>query len=209
MARVIGSICTVIVGLQVLIGVPLAVCLIFFCLTSGQISVDVKTDQTPAVVLDALAPPHPLAVAVTPPANAIPAASELPDDNPILQSRAAVGSPLAGTLLETADFTEEQSTFVAALEKAAAEHIPPLPAASVAADACPTGLAQADAGHAIHDQAIVQHLYHMAELDEQAGQYPRADQWRAFAREIRSEQPPAGEPSGEIAISPEGATVAH
>ena len=35
-------------------------------------------------------------------------------------------------------------------------------------------------------QSAICHLYVMAEVDERAGEYARADQWRALARELKS-----------------------
>jgi hypothetical protein len=184
MARIIGATCTCIVGLQVLVGVPLAVCGAFFCLTNGPITVEVQAGQgqtTPfsvqgvAVQGATIPPPNPFALA--PPPNAIPVAPVSAIDNPILASRAEHGSPLAGTVLETVDPAEEQSTFVAALEKAAAEQ----PAA-----VCPVlAVAEPVAEPPSADTLIVGHLYEMAEIDERSGDFERADQWRAFAREIR------------------------
>lgn len=186
MARIVGAICTLIVGLQILVGVPLAVCGAFFCLTNGPITVEIHagTNQSPQVIVSgATIPPPPHAFALTPPPNAIPVAPASAIDNPILASRAEHGSPLAGTVLETADPAEERSTFVAALEKAAAEHVsqpilssPILPALSTA---------EPPAESRKTDLPIVQHLYEMAEIDERTGDFDRADQWRAFAREIR------------------------
>lgn len=197
MARIVGAVCTLIVGLQILVGVPLAVCGAFFCLTNGPITVEVHAgmNQSPQIVVSgATIPPPPHPFALTPSPNVIPVAPVSAIDNPILASRAEHGSPLAGTVLETADPAEERSSFVAALEKAAAEHasqpvlaspIPPpvAPAQDAAAPALDTAEPLAESQSA--NPLIVQHLYEMAELDERAGDFERADQWRAFAREIR------------------------
>src|SRR5436853_549531 len=125
MSRTIGALCSFIVGLQVLIGVPLVVCAAFFCLTNGPITVDVHTGHGHApqfIVHGATIPPPDGHFAIAPPPNAIPIASPASLDNPILQSRAEHGSPLAGTLLESTNPAEEQNTFITALEKAVAEH---------------------------------------------------------------------------------------
>lgn len=187
MARIIGAVCILIVGLQILVGMPLAVCGAFFCLTNGPITVEVHagTNQSPQLVMSgATIPPPPHAFALTPPPNAIPVTPASAIDNPILTSRAEHGSPLAGTLLETADPAEERSTFVAALEKAASEHASqpvlasPLPSTDLPADESQQA-----------DSLIVQHLYEMAEIDERAGDFERADQWRFHARGIREPKP--------------------
>src|SRR6185369_7941639 len=126
MARTIGVLCTFIVGLQILVGVPLVICVAFFCLTNGPITVEVHAGHGQApqfIVHGATIPPPGAPLAVVPPPNAIPVtATPSSFDNPILQSRVEHGSPLAGTMLESTDPNEEQSKFVAALEKAVAEH---------------------------------------------------------------------------------------
>src|SRR6476469_10254527 len=106
MARTIGALCTFIVCLQILIGVPLAVCLACFCITNGPITVDVHAGHGHApqfIVHGATIPPPTSVLAMAPPPNAIPTAAPASVDNPILQSRAEHGSPLTGTLLESAD----------------------------------------------------------------------------------------------------------
>lgn len=190
MARIIGATCTIIVGLQILVGVPLAVCGAFFCLTNGPITVEVHAGQgqgPQVVVQGATIPPPPNPFTISPPPNAIPVAPASAIDNPILASRAEHGSPLAGTVLETADPAEEQNTFVAALEKAARDKVvtdqvvteqPPAVCPVLAAPPTPAESQNADS-------LVVAHLYEMAEIDERSGDFARADQWRAFAREIR------------------------
>jgi hypothetical protein len=191
MAKTIGAICTFIVCLQILIGVPLAVCVACFCITNGPITVEVHAGQGHApqfVVHGATIPPPGAPFAVAPPPNAIPAAATPTSfDNPILQSRVEHGSPLAGTMLESADPGEEQSTFVAALEKAVAEHTSePRQRLCESGGACQA----ADEAHRADLRSdttilIVQHLYLMADIDEHTGNYDRADQWRAQARQIK------------------------
>lgn len=190
MARIVGPVCTLIVGLQILVGVPLAVCGAFFCFTNGPITVEVHagTNQSPQIVVSgATIPPPAQAFALAPPPNAIPVTPASAIDNPILTSRDEYGSPLAGTVLETANLEEERSTFVAALEKAAAEHASqPAPATSISPSAAPTAdTAQPPAELHSAEALILQRLYEMAEIDERAGNFERADQWRALAREIR------------------------
>jgi hypothetical protein len=190
MARTIGALCTFVVGLQILVGVPLAVCMACFCITNGPITVEVHTGHGHApqfVVHGATIPPPHASFAVVPPPNVIPTAAPTSFDNPILQSRAEHGSPLTGTVLESANPTEEQNTFVAALERAAADHpSQSQDTACPAAEACQVA-SQSQSCDPRREAAhlIVRYLYQMAEIDEQVGGYDRADQWRAFARDIK------------------------
>jgi hypothetical protein len=192
MARTIGTLCTFIVGLQILIGVPLVVCIACFCATNGPITVEVHTGhgQPQFVVHGATIPPPAGQFALTPPPNAIPVAAPASLDNPILRSRAEHGSPLDGTMLESANPVEEQNTFITALEKAAAEqHSQPRQAVCPAGDTCSFAAeANSERSRPRAAERIVHHLYEMAEIDEQAANYDRADQWRAFAREIKESQ---------------------
>ena len=190
MARTIGALCTFIVGLQVLVGVPLVICAAFFCLTNGPITVEVHVGHGHSpqfIVHGATIPPPGSQFAVAPPPNTIPTTTPTSFDNPILQSRAEHGSPLTGTLLESANPAEEQDTFITALERAVAEHSSqPERAVCPATEACHSA-GEIHPNQARHeaDQWIVGHLYEMAEIDERAGDYHRADQWRALAREVR------------------------
>lgn len=200
MARTIGALCTFIVCLQILIGVPLAVCVACFCITNGPITVEVHTGHGHApqfVVHGATVPPPGAPFAIAPPPNAIPAsATPTSFDNPILQSRAQHGSPLVGTMLESADPNEEQNTFVAALEKAAVEHESQPPTAACPSGETCGGPAEAPRHDSRADAAalIIQHLYLMADIDEHAGNYGRADLWRAQARQIREERDDVSDP---------------
>jgi hypothetical protein len=130
----------------------------------------------------------------------IPPSPSVSFDNPILATRAEQGSPLAGTVLsEGTGPSDEQSLFVAAFEKVAAEsqHTATFPGSEPPTNADPsvatTTNSQSDPPsrreHA--DLFAVEHLYAMANMDERAGEYDRADQWRSFAREIRAKPSPA------------------
>jgi hypothetical protein len=176
--------------LQILVGVPLAVCVACFCITNGPITVEVHAGHGHApqfVVHGATIPPPGAPFAVAPPPNVIPTATTTSFDNPILQSRTEHGSPLTGTVLESADPTDEQNTFITALEKAAAEHCSqPRETACPASEICHAeNLSTSCNPRQEVAQLIVRHLYEMAEIDEQMADYNRADQWRAFAREIK------------------------
>jgi hypothetical protein len=178
MRRAFSAFCCVIVCLQILIGVPLLVCIGFFTIVGGglgQIAVDVHGGQ-------AFASP-----ATIPPPNLIPTAVSEPLDNPILTSRAAHGSPLAGTILaDASDPKHDQDLFVAALEKVAIESAcdsPHCPASCLPSTSESTSMQPATTRHT--DDLVIEHLYKMADADEAAGNFDRADQWRAHAREIR------------------------
>jgi len=204
MARTIGSLCTFIVGLQILVGVPLFVCGAFFCATNGPINVEIHTGhgQAPQLLVHgATIPPPGGPFAVGPPPNTIPVTAAASLDNPILQSRVEHGSPLVGTVLESANPAEEQDTFLSALEKAAAEHTNQPPEAVCRTSECCS--VDGDANPAVFrneaDSLIVRLLYEMAGIDEQGGEYGRADQWRAFARGIKEGR--------EVETSREGAAA--
>jgi len=202
MARAIGALCILIVALEILVGIPLSVCVAFFCLTNGPIMVDVHAGQGQApqlIIHGATIPPPTSAISLTPPPNVIPVVPACASENPILASRAEHGSLLAGTVLAGSDAAEEERNFLAALEKAAVEHLR-LPSLPTELSGCGTEIPtseSADPRVCDHTtcstnarqearQLIIGHLYQMAQIDEQAGEFERADQWRAFARDIRS-----------------------
>jgi len=207
MARAIGAVCCFTVGLQILIGVPIVVCVAFFLLTGnggiGPLAVEVHggPHSAPHVILHGPSAPTPPALAIAPPPNMIPPSPSVSFDNPILATRAEQGSPLAGTVLsEGTGPSDEQSLFVAAFEKVAAERTsqqatkfpgsePPTNADPAAATANSQSDPSSRRKHA--DDFAVDHLYAMANMDERAGEYDRADQWRSLAREIRRKSTPA------------------
>jgi hypothetical protein len=216
MRRAIGTICALIVGLQILVGIPLAVCFLFFLLVEnggvGPVAIELHAgNEVSAGAASLSAPPAgPTTMIAAVPPNVIPHRLPLPFDNPILQSRAQQGSPLAGTILAEAVGAEaEQQLFVAAFEKVAADSAlseTPLddsrqlnrPAEQAAVDA---GALEAQAAAATEPinvrekaaQFAIKRLYMMAKVDEQAGEFERADQWRALARGLRAAS--ASEPS--------------
>jgi hypothetical protein len=206
MGRAIGALCVLIVCLQILVGVPVLVCLVLFGLAGGSpigpLAVEVHTGHDAPTHVVVPHPTVPLVAPTTmgPPPNIIPPALTAPPDNPILISRAEHGSPLAGTVLgETVTPETEQQLFVAAFEKVAAEKADGLQssqsspqvdpgsdeAAATAEALSPAISVATDCSRKKASQFAVDHLYAMAHLDEQAGEYDRADQWRSLAREIR------------------------
>jgi len=191
MRRAFSAFCCVVVCLQILVGVPLLVCIAFFTVVAGgayPITVDVQGGQ-------AFAP-----LATIPPPNVIPNGVSEPLDNPILTSRAAHGSPLAGTILaDASDPQHDQDLFVAALEKVAIETASEPVQSRATRDAATTDSPTAEpATTRSADELVIHHLYAMADADEATGNFDRADQWRAHAREIRdhsSSAPPALAPA--------------
>jgi hypothetical protein len=239
MRRFLVASCCVIVALQVLIGVPLAVCIGFFSLVEVG-SVEVQSGNQfsamppplpysavpspvgyapaanycapasnnftpPAMAPSMTSPPGwiPTAlppVAATSPSPAPDAIPTTPGLEPIVESRAEQGSPLAESSLAAASPAEEARAFVAALEHVAATE-PASPPADAAHDAEATASAlppcQDLAGKP--DQAgqpaalvaalrtSVEHLYPLAQSLETDGCYDRADQLRDLARKIREE----------------------
>jgi len=182
MRRFIVGLCCVVVGLQILIGVPLAVCLAFFLYSGsdaqGPISVEFR-------VTNSAEQPH----AAAPIDQRLEAVDQ---DDAILEARHERGSLLAGTLLgESLTAADEQREFVSAFRQIAGEvpnhglvpanPLPP-PLAAELAHRPANDSARADA-----DCFAIDHLYAVAEKDEQAGIFDRADQWRALARAIRGE----------------------
>src|SRR3954467_11813307 len=104
MARAFTAVCCFIVGLQLLIGVPVAVCFVFFALFGGLGPIAIEIHPGPShsphmfVSSATIAPPTaPLPIA--PPPNVIPSAHSSSSDNPILETRDQQGSPLTGTIL--------------------------------------------------------------------------------------------------------------
>jgi hypothetical protein len=204
MRKVIGGLCCSIVALQVLVAVPLAVCCaFFFCVAEGGAPIVLEIHsgpRPPATIAPAdYAVPEPLAVngpapAIAPPRNIIPEEKPQPD-HPIVATRQSQGSPLAGTVLETgAPPCEEQQLFLAALEKAALDSGQQQLSERPAGEQMCLGTPCAESNPASTSeqperketvQQLQSHLYEMANLDERAGQYDRADQWRALARDLR------------------------
>src|SRR5689334_8565407 len=91
MRKLVGGLCILIVGLQILVGVPLAVCVAFFsCLQSPPAPLAVEFVPGARITQP---------VALTPPPNAIPAPLPPRPENPFLAWRQEQGSPLAGTVL--------------------------------------------------------------------------------------------------------------
>jgi len=183
--------------------VPVVVCIAFFALFGGlgPIAIEIHPGATPSphmFVNSATIAPPPAPLTIAPPPNIIPPAPALSADNPILETRAQQGSPLAGTLLSQGTPPDvERNEFVAALQKVAAEDIREPVAESCSAldgNCCQKTVAGDPA-----DTLVLQHLYQIADIDEQSGNYERADQWRALAREVRQpkESPALSAPAGD------------
>jgi len=182
MRQFVAGLCCVIVGLQVLIGVPLAVCLAFFVYLGSDVLGPIAVEFR---VANNAVEPHLAALVDRPPEAA-------PRDDAILEARHERGSLLAGTLLgESLTAADEQREFVAVCRQIAAEVPNP---ASAPANSLPTLpdveqtlLPTDDSPREAADRFAIDHLYAMAEQDERAGVFERADQWRGLARAIRGE----------------------
>jgi hypothetical protein len=216
MARAFTVFCCFIVGLQLLIGVPVAVCILFFALFGGLGPIVIEIHPAPGhsphmFVNSATIVPPSFPLTISPPPNIIPPVTTGHSDSAILETRAQQGSPLSGTILSENESPDiEHHQFVAALQKVAAEaaHESPPPTlnpptnlatcAALPGNCCETTSATQQA-----DQLVIQHLYEMADIDERTGNFDRADQWRSLAREIRqpSKESTADNPLGEITSS--------
>lgn len=214
MRRFLVASCCVIVALQVLIGVPLAVCIGFFSLVEvGSVEVQASNQfstmppplpyspmpspvgYAPAAnycapasnycAAPAMAPPiasPPSLAPASPPSLAYAEVPTTPGLEPIVESRAEHGSPLADSSLAAASPAEEVRQFVAALEHVAAtEPVPP------PADAAQPAKAGQPADLVTALRTSVEHLYPLAQSLETDGYYDRADQLRDLARKIREE----------------------
>lgn len=193
MARTIGTLCTLVVCLQILVGVPIVVCLgcLLIAGNLGPVSIQVHTghDHAALIAPPAYSLPDSGTVTIAPPPNIIPHPTPLSPDNPVLASRAEHGSPLAGTVLsEQVSREDEQQMFIAALEKVAADQVE-RPVAEIAA-AKPHVSETVGSNSSPQDAAryAIDRLYEIAEVDERAGEYSRADQWRALARDLAGQR---------------------
>jgi len=186
MRRFIAASCCVIVGLQILIGLPVLTCLAFFFSFDGgrlgpaSVEFRAETDSRPLIP----------ATDFRTPADLTAQNDSSAQDESILEAREERGSLLAGTVLgANLSAADEQREFVAAFRKVAAAcpDTSPAPANVIPAPMC-NGLdpaASSDLLPASADRFAVEHLYLIAEQDEQAGIYERSDQWRGQARAIR------------------------
>lgn len=189
MRKFIAGFCCVVVGLQVLIGVPLAVCMVFYALTQsggGPVAFEMHSgNQFPATIsppgypspqpylpgspgnqppILPAPPPLPATVTLTPaPSN--PAAAEAA----IAEVRERIPSQLTGTIFDpAAEFVEVAS---------ATDAVPATPAAAAVEPNCVELREHLLAGAA--------QLYAVASRLEQNEEYDRADRLRELAREIR------------------------
>jgi len=134
---------------------------------------------------------------VEPPVNIVPDLTPAPAEGAIVSLRGEQGGLLAGTVLgQSLSPAAEQDLFVGALRQAAAADVQAAPASdqSPAAEQPTSGLqptsGQVESSAAIPTrqqaaQLAIERLYEMAELFERVGEFERADQWRALARDLR------------------------
>lgn len=191
------NLCCVVVGMELLAGATVIALLAWFAV--GQWAPLLTDLQLASHGSPTIAPADYPQRAAMPPAKPAPQAVKAASENPLVQLRQLQGSPLAGTILEDSQSTEEEAVqFAAALELASsqarqADQDRPLP--SAAGVAIPGALDRAgEVSEMVSAQPIDapelteqlrSHLYAMADLDEQAGEFERADRWRATARELR------------------------
>jgi hypothetical protein len=175
--------CCVIVGLQVLIGVPLAVCVVFLSLVEAP---------APVVLPGPVAyDPAPVCLPTCPPPVEWPAKPAVTDLQPIVESRAIAGSPLAESSLAASSPAEDLRQFVTALEQVATGEaiLPPAEAPAKEPADCgnPPLKPEASCQSPLVDSlsTSVEQLYAHAQRLETDGNYGRADQVRRLAREIR------------------------
>jgi hypothetical protein len=204
MRQAIALLCSLIVGLQVVVGLAGligGVCFLAFSDTSlGPISVQLHAGHgeplpanQPDLPLQASAayvgPPG--ADAVQPPMNVVPDLSPAPGEASIVTLREEQGSLLAGTVFgQGLNPAAEQRLFVGALRQVAAEGTQAASASDQSASinlGCPAAAGLCHAIPTRQEAALfaVERLYEMADIDERVGEYERADRWRALARGLR------------------------
>jgi hypothetical protein len=187
MRRFITGLCCAIVGLQVLIGIPLAVGIALIANYGGKFGAPTSVEFRISRHAD-----NPQTAAEDPRAEPELAADQ---DDAILEARHQRGSLMAGTLLgDNVSPNEERREFVAAFRQIAEEERvqldSPLAPSNPLPEPATTGSTvrlRANLTGMDADRFAVEQLYAMAEQDEQARIYARADRWRTIAREIRAE----------------------
>lgn len=213
MRKFIAGCCCLIVGLQVLIGVPLAVCLIFYGMVQGggPIAVQVQPSafdpatipplnySTPQPYVSGVpvAGPVDCVPALPPPVAAsysVPSSVAMPD--PVNRSKRAEDPTASAAIAEVLERNGDplEDTFVGAqsTQSKAADTPPAVAVSEPRAEALLPAIAPADS-KARSSQLIdsltcsVQRLYALATDYEDQGNFGRADQVRKLARDIREE----------------------
>jgi len=214
MGKVLSGICCVIVGLEVLIGVPVAVCLSFIVLTQGgPVVQEFHAGPIPSTIPPppfagpvsyppAIVPPLPPAppsysrVEASPEGLEMPAVKEAPvakeisaHDNPVMtaitEARERIGNPLAGTVLAPAADEPSQAEFVQSLRQLD-ESAASLPTLADAIQ--PPAIAEQPADDAVAAlKQSVERLYQLAGRFEDEGKFGQADRLRSLARSVREE----------------------
>lgn len=191
MARFFSTVACVIVGLQLLIGLPLAIgaalTVILVGHFLGPLSVEIRTAAAGSTSATT-APPRP--------SEESPAAVP-PEFSSILESRADRGSLLAGTALVGEPAGRDADEFVAALKRVAANEPVAscnVPAPMAVPEDSTASSVQADADNWTDDDETafaalaaryLRHLYQQADHQEEAGDFHRADHYRLLARNFR------------------------
>lgn len=191
MSRFFAAACCVVVALQVLIGVPLAVCIGFLsCVELPAVPVQPGPPSFAPTAMD-WTPPPPLPDVCTP--------EPIANLQPIVESRAQYGSPLVGSSLAAGSPGEELRQFATALKGVAGIEEAPLPSLALSPETnqCHVPAAPPAAGDRCapgENEALisslaasVEHLYALTQRLEADGEYGRADQVRRLARDVRDE----------------------
>ena len=177
MSRFFAAACCVIVALQVLVGVPLAVCIGFLsCVQLPAVPVQPGPPNYTPAAMD-WTPSPPLPDVCTPP--------PLASLQPIVESRAQYGSPLAGSSLAAGSPDEELHQFTTVLEHVATEAAPQAPAKAPPHAGNPPPKTDVSAPLVESLSAAIEPLYVHAQRLEGDGKYDRADEVRRLAREMR------------------------
>ncbi len=190
MRRFLVTACCVIVALQVLIGVPLVVCIAFLSLVEmPTVSLQPTPVHYASAPVDLPAPLPPDYYPKAPVSNL----------QPIVESRAQYGSPLAESSLAAPSPAEELRQFVTALEQLATGNEAPPNQLAPPSDQLPAPAATihpaSDCQATSSDSAAllaslgasVEHLYALCQRLEADTEYSRADEIRQLARRIREE----------------------
>ena len=194
--RLAMNLCCIVVGLEVLAGAAVLAFIAWIVVVQGALAPLVRDLQLANHGVATIAPADYPRMAGGPPEVPAAKAAQAASDNPLVQLRQLQGSPLAGTILESCQSAaDEEAQFASALELAAAQAgevdrdrllqatggVSNSGVGEVGVEVLPT---EPPATPGLTEQ-LSSHLYAMADLDEQAGEFERADRWRALARELR------------------------
>jgi hypothetical protein len=199
MRNFVSATCCLIVGLEVLIGVPLAVCVGFFTV-SGDFSGTYVADSTVPAPVYSPATYYPPPLPAGPAPMCVEPGKALPSCNPYTSPAPSICPALTGG----PSYTEPPSAaLVASLPASdpAADQLPPLPSGRAATDE-PQFLARVSVSESCTDDAqqaspeaelrksllsTAELLYAQADRHEAKQEYDLADQLRSLARDLRDQ----------------------